>query len=123
MPPICLWELALALRGKFRSSVRRLRRGGTVARLAGREFSVHYFTPRAVSAAFGPSYEVVDVTGLSVLTPTGESRNLAKRHPSVYRSLSWLDDRVSPYAPFSRWGDFFVIVLRRRACPNPNGAK
>ena len=114
MPPICLWELRLILAGNVRKALRRLRPNGTVAHLAGREFVVHYFTPRAVTAAFGPLYDTVEVTGLSVITPTGESRNLATRHPRIYRGLSWLDDRVSPLAPFSRWGDFFVIVLRRR---------
>jgi anaerobic magnesium-protoporphyrin IX monomethyl ester cyclase len=114
MPPVCLWELRLVLAGKFRQATRRLRPNGTVAHLAGREFIVHYFTPQAVHAAFGSGYEVVDVAGLSVVTPTGESRNLARRHPRTYRALSWLDDRLSAHAPFSRWGDFFVIVMRRR---------
>jgi len=122
MPPVCLWELGLIFRGKFRAAVRRLHRQGTVAHLAGREFVVHYFTPRAVGAAFGPTYEVCEIAGLSVLTPTGESRNLAKRHPRTYRVLSWFDDRVSRRSPFSRWGDFFVIVLRRRAHANLEGS-
>ena len=29
-----------------------------------------------------------------------------------------LDDRASRHAPLSRWGDFFIVVLRRR----PDGA-
>ena len=68
--------------GQFRLAVRRLSRGGTVAHLEGRRFTVHYFTPRRVVAAFGPGYDVLGVEGLSVLTPTAESKNLAKRHPS-----------------------------------------
>jgi ubiquinone/menaquinone biosynthesis C-methylase UbiE len=114
MPPICLWELALVFTGRFRSAVRRLSRAGTVAHLEGRRFTVHYYTPRRVAAAFGPGYEVLRVDGLSVLTPTAESKNLAKRHPAVYRALAWLDDRAACHAPLSRWGDFFIVVLRRR---------
>jgi ubiquinone/menaquinone biosynthesis C-methylase UbiE len=114
MPPVCLWELALVFTGQFRLAVRRLSRGGTRAHLEGRRFSVYYYPPRQVLAAFGPDYEPLAVEGLAVLTPTAESKNLAKRHPGTYRTLARLDDAVSRHAPFSRWGDFFVVVLRRR---------
>jgi len=113
MPPVCLWELALVLLGRPREATRRLRRGGTRAHLEGRWFTIHYFTPAAVRDAFGTHYRCEDVHGLSVITPTGESKNLAKRHPRIYGALAWLDDRLAPHAPFNRWGDFFVIVLRR----------
>jgi hypothetical protein len=113
MPPICLWELALVFVGQFRSAVRRLHRRGTRAHLEGRQFVVHYFTPRDVLAAFGAEYAPVELRGLSVITPTAESKNFAKRHRRMYGALAWLDDRLVPHAPFSRWGDFFVLVLRR----------
>jgi len=114
MPPVCLWELALVFTGQFRLAMRRLSRGGTRAHLEGRWFTVHYYTPRQVLAAFGPDYERLTVEGLAVLTPTAESKDLAKRHPGIYRTLARLDDGVCRHAPFSRWGDFFVVVLRRR---------
>lgn len=119
MPPICLWELGLVFVGRFRQAVRRLGRAGTRAHLEGREFTVYYFTPRAVRNAFGPGFEVVAMEGLSVITPTAESKNLALRHPHIYGALAWLDDRLASRAPFSRWGDFFVLVLRR--CPTVDG--
>lgn len=114
MPHICLWELGLLLVGKFRLAVRRLGRHGTRAHLEGREFTVYYFTPLDVRAAFGPDYDFVALEGLSVITPTAESKNLAIRHRRIYGALAWLDDRLAPHAPFSGWGDFFILVLRRR---------
>jgi ubiquinone/menaquinone biosynthesis C-methylase UbiE len=113
MPPICLWELALLFRGDFRLATRRLSRGGTRAHLEGREFTVHYFTPRQLRLALGHGYELLSVQGLSVFTPTAESKGLAKRHPGLYARLAWLDDRLAPRAPFRGWGDFFVAVTRR----------
>ena len=121
MPPICLWELGLVAIGQFRLATRRLRRGGTVARLEGRTFTVHYFTPRAVRDAFGDGYDVVAVEGLAVFTPTAESKNFAKRHTRLYAALTWLDDRLAGHPPFSRWGDFFILVLRRRDSGAPGG--
>ena len=120
MPPICLWELATAFTGQFRLAFRRLARRGTRAHLEGRHFEVAYFSPKATLAAFGGGYERPAVEGLSVITPTAESKNLARRHRRVYRLLAWLDDRVSAHAPFSGWGDFFIVSLRRRELPEPS---
>jgi SAM-dependent methyltransferase len=119
MPPICLWELALVFTGRFRLATRRLSRGGTRAHLEGREFTVHYFSPGRVRRALGPGYEVRSVEGLSVVTPTAESKNLAKNHPNVYAGLARLDDLLAPRSPFSGWGDFFVAVARRREQRGP----
>jgi hypothetical protein len=113
MPRVCLWELGVAFTGQFRLAVRRLSRDGTRAHLEGREFTVHYFTPRQVIEALGPDYLISSIEGLSVVTPTAESKNLAKRHPAFYGKLAWLDDRLSPHAPFSGWGDFFILTASR----------
>jgi ubiquinone/menaquinone biosynthesis C-methylase UbiE len=112
MPPVCLWELALIAKGQVRLALRRLARGGTRAHLEGFYFTVHYFTPPQVVAAFGKDYRVLAIEGLSVITPTAESKNLAKRHPRVYGALAWLDDRLAPRPPWRGWGDFFIISLR-----------
>lgn len=115
MPPICLWELATALTGQFGLATRRLRRGGTRAHLEGRYFQVHYFTPERAIRALGPAWDVLSIEGLSVITPTAESRGLARRHPGAYRALAWLDDRLAQHWPFREWGDFYILSLRRRA--------
>ncbi len=120
MPPICLWELGLALTGRFRLAFRRLSRHGTTAHLEGRYFDVRYFSPGWVVSAFGPDFEVLAIEGLSVITPTAESKNLARRHRATYRALCWLDDRVSTHRPFRGWGDFFIVSLRYRPLAAPS---
>lgn len=112
MPPICLWELAMAFTGNLRFAFRRLARGGTRAHLEGRYFRVHYFTPRQVIASFGPQFQPLAVEGISVLAPPAEIKELPKRHPRLYSTLCRLDDRLARRAPFSGWGDFFVVALR-----------
>jgi ubiquinone/menaquinone biosynthesis C-methylase UbiE len=121
MPPTCLWELALVFTGHVRLAFRRLGRHGTRAHLEGKYFTVYYFTPRQVIAAFGDEYELLDVEGLSVITPTAESKNLARRHPRVYRVLAWLDDRLAVRRPWRGWGDFFIISFRYRPRGNAAG--
>ncbi len=112
MPPVCLWELGLAFTGQFRLAFRRLARQGTRAHLEGKTFNVYYFTPRQVMAAFGQSYQFLARDGLSVITPTAESKNLARRHARFYGLLSWLDDRLSTRPPWWGWGDFYILSFR-----------
>jgi ubiquinone/menaquinone biosynthesis C-methylase UbiE len=112
MPPVCLWELGLVFTGQFRLAFRRLARHGTRAHLEGRYFTVYYFTPRQVISWFGSEYEALALEGLAVITPTLESKNLARRHPRLYNLLSWLDDRLSARSPWRGWGDFFILTLR-----------
>jgi len=112
MPPVCLWEMAEIFRGHPHLAFRRFARNGTLTHLEGLNFTVYYFTPKKVLQWFGDDYECLRIEGLSVLTPTAESKNFAKRYTRLYRTLSWLDDRVAFRSPWRGWGDFFIITLR-----------
>lgn len=112
MPHICLWEMAEIFRGDFRLAFRRFSRGAVRAHLEGLQFDVYYFSPRQVLDWFGGDYELIALEGLSVLTPTAESKNFARMFPRLYRLLAWLDDRLSPHWPWSGWGDFYMLSMR-----------
>jgi ubiquinone/menaquinone biosynthesis C-methylase UbiE len=112
MPHICLWEMAEIFRGNVRLAFRRFSHQGTRSHVEGLYFNVYYFSPRQVLAWFGQDYERLALEGLSVITPTAESKNLAIRFPRLYRALSWLDDRLSTQPPWQGWGDFFILSLR-----------
>jgi ubiquinone/menaquinone biosynthesis C-methylase UbiE len=114
MPPICLWELAELLRGHLNVAFRRLARSGTRTHLEGLYFTIHYFTPRQVVSWFGPDYDVIDLEGLSVFTPTAESKNVPSRYPRLYKLLVWLDDWLSHRPPWRGWGDFYILSMRLR---------
>lgn len=112
MPRICLWEWLEVFRGNFQLAFRRLTQRGVQANLEGLQFDVYYFSPRQVIDWFGADYDLIALEGLSVITPTAESRNLAKRFPRLYRTLSWLDDKLSLGWPWYGWGDFYILSLR-----------
>lgn len=112
MPPVCLWEMAEVLRGHFRLAFRRFSPTGVLTHLEGLHFPVYYFTPQKVISWFGADYQRLALEGLSVITPTGQSKNLAIRFPRLYRSLSWLDDQLSTRSPWWGWGDFFMLSMR-----------
>jgi ubiquinone/menaquinone biosynthesis C-methylase UbiE len=115
MPRICLWEWLEVFRGNFRLAFRRMRQRGVRANLEGLQFDVYYFSPRQVIDWFGKDYDLVALEGLSVITPTAESKNLVKRFPRLYRVLSWLDDKLSPHWPWYGWGDFYILTMRYKA--------
>lgn len=119
MPPVCLWEMAEILRGNVRLAFRRFSRAGTHSHLEGLYFNVHYFSPGQVLRWFGKDYRRVALEGLSVITPTAESKHLALRFPRLYAVLAWLDDRLSAHIPWSGWGDFYILSLRSASGPNP----
>lgn len=112
MPHVCLWEVAEVMRGNFSLAFRRFSRGKVRANLEGLNFDVYYFSARQVLKWFGSEFELLALEGLSVVTPTAESRNFAKWHPGLYRALSWLDDKLSPHWPWSGWGDFYILTMR-----------
>src|SRR5574341_2109443 len=112
MPRVCLWEWLESFRGNFRLAFRRLTQRGVRANLEGLRFDVYYFSPRQVIDWFGKDYDLLALEGLSVITPTAESKNFAKWFPRLYRALSWLDDKLSPRRPWYGWGDFYILSLR-----------
>ena len=112
MPRTCLWEWMEVFRGNFRLAFRRLTQHAVRANLEGLQFEVYYFSPQQVIDWFGKDYDLVALEGLSVITPTAESKNLAKRFPALYRTLSWLDDKLSPQWPWCGWGDFYILTMR-----------
>jgi ubiquinone/menaquinone biosynthesis C-methylase UbiE len=112
MPPMCLWEMAEIFRGHPRLAFRRFARNGTRAHLEGLYFTVHYFAPQKVLEWFGNDYDCLAIEGLSVITPTAESKNFAKRYARLYLALCRLDDRLASHHPWRGWGDFFIITLR-----------
>lgn len=112
MPPVCLWELAQALRGNLRLALRRLKRGAVQANVEGISVLTYYYSPRQVRAAFGPNFRCLRLEGLSVFTPPADRKEFPSRYPRLYRLLVALDDILADRFPFHSWGDFFVLSLR-----------
>ncbi|RPJ27782.1 MAG: methyltransferase domain-containing protein [Chloroflexi bacterium] len=112
MPHVCLWEMAEVFRGNFSLAFRRFARGRVRANLEGLNFDIYYFSPRQVVQWFRDGFELLALDGLSVLTPTAESKNFARWHPNLYSALSWLDDKLSPRWPWHGWGDFYILTMR-----------
>lgn len=113
MPPFCLWESAMLLRGRFRLATRRYSGKSTVHK-EGLDYPVYYYTPKRVAQAWGPDFELVSVRALSVITPPATNKDFALKRPQLFNLLSRVDDAVETRYPFKYWGDFTIVTLRRR---------
>ncbi|MDW8325657.1 MAG: class I SAM-dependent methyltransferase [Anaerolineales bacterium] len=111
MPPICLWELAQALRGRFRVAFRRLRRH-TRAHVEGAYFSTFYFLPSEVKQALGKAFSIISLQSLSLFSPPAFMDGFPRRFPRLFRWLTQLDARVTRWPVLSSVGDFFMLTAR-----------
>jgi ubiquinone/menaquinone biosynthesis C-methylase UbiE len=112
MPPLCLWEIGQALRGDFKTAFRRLHRGGVMARVASAYFTTYYFRPAQVLRALGPGYRRIALRGLSVFSPPPYLEKFARNHPTLFRRLTGMDERLGGWPLLSTMGDFFILTVQ-----------
>jgi ubiquinone/menaquinone biosynthesis C-methylase UbiE len=112
MPPFCLWESAMLLRGRFQLATRRYLGKSTVHK-EGLNYPVYYYTPKQVSQAWGNGFQLESVRALSVITPPATNKDFAINRPRMFEFLSKLDDALESRYPFKYWGDFTIVTLRR----------
>jgi ubiquinone/menaquinone biosynthesis C-methylase UbiE len=116
----CLWETAAFLaRGKFGKAFRRLRSGGSGATVGGSPLHVWYHSPGGMKGILKPWFEVIELYGLSILSPPPNSLNFISSHPELTGRLLRLDRKIRGTVPFRSLGDHFVAVARRTARPIP----
>lgn len=111
MPPVCPWELAQALRGRFRVAFRRLRRRAR-AHVEGAYFSTFYFQPSEVKRALGSAFSVISLQSLSLLSPPAFMDGFPRRLPRLFRWLTRVDARVTRWPGLNAIGDFFMLTAR-----------
>jgi ubiquinone/menaquinone biosynthesis C-methylase UbiE len=112
MPRVCPWEIAQALRGKFRLAFRRFSRNGASAHIDGVQFISYYYTPAQVINTFGNKFTLVRLRGLASLSPPPFLNAFSEKYPSWYRTLTRWDERFAEIFPLNRWADHFIITMR-----------
>lgn len=114
MPRICLWEMGMVFKGYFRTAFRRLRPGGTNAKVEGLPFQCYYYSPSYITKHLGSSFRLIALKGLSVTVPPPFIEHFCERHPGLFRRLEKLENKLWDKAPFNRWGDHFMITMEKR---------
>lgn len=111
----CPWEVALYLaRGDWRRATVRFGTGPVAVPLAGRTVWTQYYSTGAferICAAAGFSRAHLRTLGLCAPPPYLHA--FADRHPALIDALERADDAIGAWPLIRRWGDHFLIAMRR----------
>ena len=111
----CLWELLLLFRGRFKTAFRRFFSArGRMAHMEGRYFTCWYYSASDVKKFLGPGYSTLRLEGLCSLVPPSYLEGFAGKHPRLFRLLRRMENKYAGRWPWRRWGDYFIISLRKR---------
>lgn len=115
IPPFCLWESLLLLKGEFKNATRRwFSRGGRKAQIDGVSFRCWYYTPEYVKRHLGDQFDVLGIEGLCTLVPPSYRENFPGKYPKLFSFLMKAEDRLKAVWPWRGVGDYFIISLRKR---------
>ena len=111
----CPWEFALyAVRGDWRRATVRFAPDFVAVPLAGRTVWTRYYsTSEFESICADAGMSRISLRALGLLAPPPYLHDFADRHPTLVATLARLDDAIGAWPLARRWGDHFVMALRR----------
>jgi len=115
LPPFCLWETLLALRGHYKTAFRRFNsKNGVTAYVEGVPFTCWYYKPSFITQTLQQDYEVLAIEGLCSIVPPSYLERFPDKLPRLYRFLMKLENRFKSRWPWKHIGDYYIITLRKR---------
>lgn len=117
LPPFCLWETAMLLRGNFKTAFRRFIHGrkGAPAHVEGVHFRCWYYSPSFVRRSLKDSFEQIKLEGLCTIVPPSYIENFAEKHPIAWKWLRTKEDKWKDRSPWRNIGDYYIISFRKKA--------
>lgn len=98
----CAWEMCwYSIRGKWRKAFRRIRAGGTEARIGAADLHVYYPTVREFRNVFAPSLKLVSWRGIGVVLPPSWMEPYFQHRHRLVDVLARVD-RTLGFAPMFR---------------------
>lgn len=115
MNKICPWEMFYyLLRLDTENAFRRFNKNGIMAELNGEKVLTYYFTPAEFGKYFSRNFSVEKIYTLGLKTPPPYLIGIYNRLIPLVKLWMKTDELLKGWFPFNRWGDHFVIVMRRR---------
>lgn len=114
MPPFCLWETLLAVRGNFKNAFRRFNsKNGVWANVEGVKFLCWYYKPSYIINRLGTRFSLLGVEALCSIVPPSYFENFPVKHPALFTRLKKLENKYKSARPWTNWGDYFIISIKR----------
>lgn len=112
---VCPWELALyAARGDWERARIRFAADSVRVPLNGQTVWTKYYQPTEFEQAFAAAgFKRISLRALGLCAPPPYLKGFAERHSALTDALHRLDDVVGSWPGFRRWGDHFLMVLKK----------
>lgn len=112
--PVCAWEiLGYAARAEWSKAFRRMRPGGTEARIGNASLHVRYPAVRGLRRAFAPSFTLVSWRGIGVALPPSWMEPAFQNRPSAVRLLTSIDRWLGALPIFRGLADHILLHFVR----------
>ena len=103
------------MRGHVKTALRRFRSNGVDANVGGHVVHTWYHTPGSLIRSLGSGFEVVKLRSICLFAPPPYFEGFILRHPRLVERLQRLDERLGGVWPLNRFGDFYVLVVRKKS--------
>lgn len=115
LPKICIWEIAMAFKGKWKTALRRFSGSkGAKAQIEGEYFRCWYYNPSYIRKHLKNSFRAIKLEGLCCLVPPSYLENFPEHHPRAYSWLKKQEEKLGNHWPWNRVGDYYIISFRKR---------
>jgi len=115
LPPFCLWEMMVALKGDFKTAFRRFFASkGAAAKIEDVNFKCWYYKPSFVIGTLKRDFSLLTHEGLCAIVPPSYMEKFPFKYPTIYKKLTELEDRFRSSWPWKNIGDYYVISFRKR---------
>ncbi len=111
--PLCPWEWLSVFKGRFSYAFRRLSKKGVESKIDGNPFMTYYYSSAYIKKHFGEKYEVIQLHGMGCFLPPTYKEHFPKQWPRLFRLMKTLEKHLSGYWPFNRFGDLYLISLKK----------
>lgn len=115
MNRICPWEILFyLLKWKRKEAFRRLNRKGIMADVYGEKIMTYYYSPKQFAGFFKNYFDTVKIYSLGLFTPSPYMSRLHSEYNNFTTLMMMLDQSIHKLYPFNRFGDHFILVMRRK---------
>lgn len=112
---ICPWEIIYYLiKFDAKTAFRRFTRGGIDANLNGEKIRTFYFTPKEFAEFFMKEFIVEKIYSHGLYTPPPYLTGIYDKLKPIVKILMKIDEITKGIFPFNRFGDHFIIVMRKK---------
>jgi len=111
----CPWEIFYYLL-KFdkKTSLRRFAKGGLDANLNGETIRTFYFTPKEFAMYFKNEFVIEKIYSHGLYTPPPYLSGVYNKLKPVVKVLMKIDEIIKGVYPLNRFGDHFIIIMRKK---------